>query len=647
MVEISGGVIISNTAMRAGGGIELNGIMTDTVTATLNGVQLLNNQTGAAPGNGGGLHVTGLATVTVNGGLVSGNVASAEGGGLWNSAVGTMMVDGTTITGNTASGNDADQGGGGLFNDGGELTVTNAIVRGNVADGAAGSGGGILNNLGTLTVIDSTIAGNRAMRAGGGIEDNAGVMMRLHGVRLLRNETGAAPGNGGGLHITGAGTVEVVNSTVAENSAAAEGGGLWNSAAGTLLVTGTTLNNNVATGAAADNGGGALYNDGGMLTVSNSTVTDNTTDNGNGGGLLNGAGSSTLVNVTIFANDGSGLVNATGTVALANSMVAQGGASGAACSGGITTDGAPNLDSDESCGATITADPQLDTLAHNGGKSATLALLAGSPAIDAGDNGRCAAAPVNGVDQRGVSRPQGAACDLGAYEAAGDGGNGAECAIVPNNVLRNGSFENDTTPWRFFTDGSGEFTLSDQAADCRTAASVQIEAGGSNVQLYQRNLSLAANTAYRLTLVAYSESGNDLGVYLHNHLAPYENYGLRLNQVNLTTGWQRYTVEFTTRNFSGSVDNARLRFWFAPFAQGGDRYLIDDVRLERLDGSESPLPAEAAAQSVTVTAAGLLLGLDEATFDPSVLETVDEGNIVDSDSAILETFLPLINQERE
>ena len=49
--------------------------------------------------------------------------------------------------------------------------------------------------------------------------------MRLHNVRLLKNSTGSAPGNGGGLHITGAGTVAVVNSTIAENSAAAEGAG--------------------------------------------------------------------------------------------------------------------------------------------------------------------------------------------------------------------------------------------------------------------------------------------------------------------------------------------------------------------------------------------------------------------------------------
>ncbi len=58
-------------------------------------------------------------------------------------------------------------------------------------------------------------------------------------------------------------------------------------------------------------------------------------------------------------------------------------------------------------------DPRLDTLADNGGPTQTMALLTGSPAIDAGNNETCAT-----TDQRGVTRPQGEACDIGAYESA-------------------------------------------------------------------------------------------------------------------------------------------------------------------------------------------------------------------------------------
>jgi hypothetical protein len=62
-------------------------------------------------------------------------------------------------------------------------------------------------------------------------------------------------------------------------------------------------------------------------------------------------------------------------------------------------------------------DPLLGSLANNGGPTRTFALLAGSPAIDAGDDATCNAAPVSGLDQRGIARPQGAHCDIGAYES--------------------------------------------------------------------------------------------------------------------------------------------------------------------------------------------------------------------------------------
>jgi hypothetical protein len=53
----------------------------------------------------------------------------------------------------------------------------------------------------------------------------------------------------------------------------------------------------------------------------------------------------------------------------------------------------------------------LGPLQDNGGSTVTHALLPGSPAIDAGDPTRC-----RGTDQRGVPRPQGAECDIGAFE---------------------------------------------------------------------------------------------------------------------------------------------------------------------------------------------------------------------------------------
>lgn len=233
------------------------------------------------------------------------------------------------------------------------------------------------------------------------------------------------------------------------------------------------------------------------------------------------------------------------------------------------------------------------------------------------------------------SKPATASADLTIEEAA--------CADVPNNVVRNGSFEDGQSGWRFWGPRKGSFSIGDEAVDCESSAMVEITDRGSNIQLYQRGMRLEANTAYRLTFVAYSSSGNDMGVHVHNHRAPYENYGLALYQVDLSDGWQRYTVEFNTKRFSGHVNDARLRFWFAPFARAGDVYVIDDVRLEKLDGSESDLPT-VTAQSVSGIPSGTVLGVGDAGFDPALTDLVDEGNFVEEEAEVIEVLLPLIQR---
>lgn len=232
--------IAGNTATRAGGGVEALTGSTWIFASTL-----ADNDTGAAPGNGGGLHLTGAGDVTVENSVVTRNTASAEGGGLWNSSTGTMTIAGCTITDNVASGALADQGGGGVFNDGGMMTIDNTDIMNNSADGAAGSGGGVLNDSGDLTIADSTISFNLAPRAGGGVEADTGTT-RIFSTVLEGNETGAAPGNGGGFHITGTGTVLVEDSMFRMNHASNQGGGIWNSATGTMTINRTRFVNNTA-----------------------------------------------------------------------------------------------------------------------------------------------------------------------------------------------------------------------------------------------------------------------------------------------------------------------------------------------------------------------------------------------------------------
>jgi hypothetical protein len=93
-----------------------------------------------------------------------------------------------------------------------------------------------------------------------------------------------------------------------------------------------------------------------------------------------------------------------------NSIIA--GNSGVDCGGGGSfTSGGGNLAGPSCTGVGSTANPLLGPLANNGGETDTHALLAGSPAIDAGTAPGCPA-----TDQRGLPRPIGAACDSGAFE---------------------------------------------------------------------------------------------------------------------------------------------------------------------------------------------------------------------------------------
>jgi len=247
IVTINTTLLEGNSAVRAGGGIEINNRVTAGSLDVTNS-DFLNNITGAAPGNGGAVHITGGGTTTITGGTASGNTAAAEGGGLWNGS-GSMTVSGITIDGNTASGASADQGGGGIFNAGGTLDVQNATITNNNADGASGSGGGILSDAGGIvTVSSSTIESNSSVRAGGGIEINNAVTvgsLTVDDTNIDSNTTGPNPGNGGGIHITGAGETIINFGNITNNTATNEGGGLWNGT-GTSTITCIIVENNTA-----------------------------------------------------------------------------------------------------------------------------------------------------------------------------------------------------------------------------------------------------------------------------------------------------------------------------------------------------------------------------------------------------------------
>ena len=238
-----------------------------------------------------------------------------EGGGLWNQAGSLLRVDTrSVIDGNTAFGDDADTGGGGIFNNGGRLTVIDSIISNNLANGDSGSGGGIFSTDGTVLVFDSTLQGNAAARAGGAIEVIDG-FTRFAGTTVNNNNTGvtvaASPGNGGGLHVSGNESVFVlVDSVFTNNVAQNEGGGLWNQTDSSIIFQGV---NRIANNSAVTGVGGGVYSRG-HLQVLDALFEDNSADANDGGGIfLTGTGTANVITTELLANtsgtQGGGIAN--------------------------------------------------------------------------------------------------------------------------------------------------------------------------------------------------------------------------------------------------------------------------------------------------------------------------------------------------
>jgi predicted outer membrane repeat protein len=250
-----------------------------------------------------------------------------------------------------------------------------------------------------------TVSGNNASR----------VLYVIDGSFMLQNLT-VTGGNalaGGGLYIDnslGSPTATINNVTISGNTASLTGGGIDNHAI--AILTNVTFSSNSASI------GGGMYA-GGNVTLTNVTFSGNSATS-SGGGLAT-SGSGTLTNVTISGNSASsgaaGIEKRDSHITrLTNTLLA--GNSGANCSGNpFIRNSANNLDDGETCrfgsanGSLSNTDPLLGTLGNYGGPTQTIPLLAGSPAINAGTNTGCPA-----TDQRGVPRPQGKACDIGAFE---------------------------------------------------------------------------------------------------------------------------------------------------------------------------------------------------------------------------------------
>ncbi len=373
--------------------------------------------------------ITSTAVVTLSHlNIVSGS--AAEGGGIYNAS--NLTLDHVTVMSNTASNN-----GGGIYN-AGSLYAQDSLVHYN----AASNSGCGLYNVGTAEFLSTPIEHNyEAMPIGGGIYNSGSL-------RIISSTVAYNSGMAYGNIWNNGGTLFLVRSTVSNGSSTAGGNAIANYNGGWAFLADSQIINNpgaietmgstvVITNSVIMSNSTSYYGGGinavnSTVVITNSTVSGNVANSGRGGGLSIDSSTVELDNVTIANNtaayysggaSGGGLYIASGTVNAKNTIIAGNHDTGSDvhhpdCSGVLTSQGYNLIGDTTGCtisgtltGVITNTAPLLGDLQDNGGATWTMALLPGSPAIDTGDDATCPP-----TDQRGVARPQGLHCDMGAYE---------------------------------------------------------------------------------------------------------------------------------------------------------------------------------------------------------------------------------------
>ena len=362
-------VFRDNVAQRGGG---LYAFPTASTSLTLRDTRFENN---SASADGGGFGAQDIDAVTLDKVVATGNTAARSGGGAFLRAVGVTIIS-SDFSSNTAStlapALVGITGGGGLRIDGSKTTATANITATRLVGNTSQKGqGGALwitalppnlpPTVAAVTLENLQVSSNTADLSGGGIYV-AYVNTTLSRSSLIGNTAQQA---GGGIAAQSAGTLTVVNTTVAGNgSALANGGGIYSASATALAVASSTLAGNSATS------GGGIARDGSGATLRNSIVANN-----NAPTAPDLAGTFTP-NYTLVKNS-----------------------SGASLAGG-----SGNLSG---------IDPLLGAIAMNGGLTLSLLPAIGSPALDTGDP---AGTGLAATDQRGLARVTGGRVDIGAIE---------------------------------------------------------------------------------------------------------------------------------------------------------------------------------------------------------------------------------------
>jgi CSLREA domain-containing protein len=328
----------------------------------------------------------------------------------------TVVVPAGTYSAAMTSGN-------GVWSPDGQYTVVGAGAGKTIIDGS--QLGRVFAFYGQITMRGVTVTGGKAPFAGcecgGAFEVRGGGLLTLEDSVVQGN---SAPGGGGGIDVDSQSRAILRDVLVSQNTSPEHGAGInvepVSGTTGTLDMTNVTISGNTTTSGAS----GAGLANAGATTATNVTISGNASA-ADGGGILNLATGTLVIDSGTLANNvapglGAGIRNlgAAAAVTLRNTIVADRVADdcSAAAAPAVVSQG-HNLSLGASCALTAlgdlpSTDPHLGPLADNGGNGLlTHALPAGSAAIDAGDNARCIA-----TDARGLSRPSGVQCDIGAFE---------------------------------------------------------------------------------------------------------------------------------------------------------------------------------------------------------------------------------------
>ncbi len=367
----------------------------------------------------------------------------------------------------------------------GSATISYSTISGYTGNGYYGAppdASGAIKNFGNLTINNSTISGNKAVGGPAYTEATYSGGYQFYG----------GNGMGGGIYMDG-GTLSINSSTIADNEA------IGGSTAGVSW---------------AGNGiGGGLYIAGGTVSINNSTFADNQAiggagphlgpGTGSGGGIDNAAGAGALqMYDTILADNTASTANPdlNGSVtSLGHNLI------------GNTNGGSGFVASD-----LVNVNPQLGPLQNNGGPTQTMALLAGSPAINAGDNTNAPA-----YDQRGpgFARIVGGTIDIGAFEVQNTFNQASSLAVTgfPSTITAGsaGSFTVTALNADGSTDtnytGTVHFTSSDPLA--ALPANYTFTTADAGVHTFSATLKTAGNQSITATdTTTGSVTGSDTGV---------------------------------------------------------------------------------------------------------------------------------------